>query len=71
MEKETESVKVADILESVREKLKEISKELFDKFGADSYDIRCKLFDIYNPLYKAEYTPIIETKSGGGAPNSN
>jgi len=63
MGEETESVKVADISESVREKLKEISKELFDKFGADSYDIRCKLLDIYNPLYKAEYTPIVKIEN--------
>lgn len=36
--------------EDVARKLKDINKELFFKFGPESYDIRCKLSDIYNPI---------------------
>ena len=44
-----------DDLEKIAFKLTEIGKELNRKFGTDSYEVRCKLYDIRQELIKLSH----------------
>lgn len=43
-------------LELINEKLDKIGTELFNKFGTDSYNIRCQIHDIKDQLKAINYS---------------
>jgi len=47
-------------LESILKNLNKIGTELYNKFGTDSYNIRCELHDIKEQLKAINYTPCLE-----------
>ena len=48
-------------LELIVKNLDKIGTELYNKFGTDSYDIRCELHDIKDQLKAINYTRCRET----------
>jgi len=44
-------------METIINELEIISESLFDKFGSESYELRCKLYDVSDKL-KNNYLPI-------------
>jgi hypothetical protein len=50
-------------LESILKNLNKIGTELYNKFGTDSYNIRCELHDIKEQLKAINYTPCCKSDS--------
>ena len=52
-------------LESIVKNLNKIGNELYNKFGTDSYNIRCELHDIKEQVKAINYTHSCETLNEG------
>lgn len=39
---------------NLSEKLKKVNEEIYSKFGTESYEVRCKLFDIHKEMETQE-----------------
>jgi hypothetical protein len=49
-------------LEIIAEKLNDITKEIFRKYGTDAYEIRCAIYDLRDELKKLSQHDVIKNE---------
>jgi hypothetical protein len=50
-----------NVLEIIAEKLNDITKEIFRKYGTDAYEIRCAIYDLRDELKKLSQHDVIKS----------
>lgn len=47
-------IKKQDEMKDLAERLKKVNEEILEKFGTESYELRCKIYDIHKELQKQD-----------------